>query len=96
MDVAHGQPDFSLGILGGLVGTQGGIRAVALLGFELSKETFVATATAVALIVDGIRAPIYLVSQWKDLIEIWPLNPLGNDWGRDRDGRRGARAENYS
>lgn len=43
------------------------------MGFELSKETFVATATAVALVVDGIRAPIYLVSQWNELMEIWPL-----------------------
>jgi uncharacterized membrane protein YfcA len=64
---------FLSGTLGGVVGTQGGIRAVALLGFELSKETFVATATAVALIIDGIRAPIYLVSHSKELMEIWTL-----------------------
>src|SRR6185436_11323147 len=29
------------GLLGGLVGNQGGIRSAALLGFDLSKETFV-------------------------------------------------------
>ncbi|HEX4567736.1 MAG TPA: hypothetical protein VH138_13955, partial [Vicinamibacterales bacterium] len=34
------------GLLGGLVGNQGGIRSAALLGFEMPKETFVATATA--------------------------------------------------
>src|SRR5262249_50114054 len=33
---------------GGLVGNQGGIRSAAMLGFELSKESFVATATAIA------------------------------------------------
>jgi hypothetical protein len=34
------------GLFGGLVGNQGGIRAAALLGFDLRKEGFVATATA--------------------------------------------------
>jgi uncharacterized membrane protein YfcA len=43
------------GIFGGLVGNQGGIRSAALLGFDVSKESFVATATAIALLVDGFR-----------------------------------------
>ena len=47
------------GLLGGLVGNQGGIRSAALLGFNLDGKTFVATATAIALIVDGARMPIY-------------------------------------
>ena len=47
------------GLLGGLVGNQGGIRSAALLGFNLEAKTFVATATAIALIVDGARMPIY-------------------------------------
>jgi uncharacterized protein len=47
------------GLLGGLVGNQGGIRSAALLGFDLPKQTFVATATAIALFVDGARMPIY-------------------------------------
>lgn len=47
------------GVLGGLVGNQGGIRSAALLGFNLESKTFVATATAIALIVDGARMPIY-------------------------------------
>jgi uncharacterized membrane protein YfcA len=51
------------GILGGLVGNQGGIRAGALMGFEVRKEAFVATSTAVALLVDGARVPVYLVNQ---------------------------------
>lgn len=51
------------GLFGGLVGNQGGIRAAALLGFNLRKEAFVATATAVALVVDGARLPVYLLTQ---------------------------------
>jgi uncharacterized membrane protein YfcA len=48
------------GLLGGLVGNQGGIRSAALLGVELPKHAFVATATAVGLMVDGARVPVYL------------------------------------
>jgi uncharacterized protein len=51
------------GLLGGLVGNQGGIRSAALIGFDLPKQTFVATATAIALFVDGARLPVYLVMQ---------------------------------
>jgi Sulfite exporter TauE/SafE len=50
------------GFFGGLVGNQGGIRSAALLGFDISKEAFVATATAVALIVDGARMPVYFMT----------------------------------
>lgn len=59
------------GVLGGLVGNQGGIRSAALLGFGLSKETFVATATAIALFVDGARLPVYLVTQWGAIGRQW-------------------------
>jgi hypothetical protein len=48
------------GLLGGLVGNQGGIRSAALLGFNLEKEVFVATATFIALMIDAVRLPIYL------------------------------------
>ena len=48
------------GLLGGLVGNQGGIRSAALLGVDLPKHAFVATATAVALMVDAARVPVYL------------------------------------
>jgi uncharacterized membrane protein YfcA len=47
------------GVLGGLVGNQGGIRSPALLAFNLQARTFVATATAIALAVDGARMPVY-------------------------------------
>ena len=36
------------GIFGGLVGNQGGIRSAALLGFDIRRDAFVATATAIA------------------------------------------------
>jgi len=60
------------GLLGGLVGNQGGIRSAALLGFGLSKEKFVGTATAIALFVDGARMPVYLVAQHEQILAIWP------------------------
>jgi uncharacterized membrane protein YfcA len=49
------------GVFGGLVGNQGGIRAAALLGFQLRPRQLVATATASALLVDAARVPIYFV-----------------------------------
>ena len=60
------------GLLGGLVGNQGGIRSGALLGVDLPRQTFVATATAVGLIVDGARMPVYLVTSGEDVLAIWP------------------------
>jgi uncharacterized protein len=55
------------GLLGGLVGNQGGIRSAALIGFDLRKEMFVGTATAIALFVDGARVPIYLYTQHEEM-----------------------------
>jgi uncharacterized protein len=49
------------GFFGGLVGNQGGLRAAGLLAFELQPRVFLATSTAVALLVDLARTPIYLV-----------------------------------
>jgi uncharacterized membrane protein YfcA len=51
------------GLLGGLVANEGGIRSATLLGFELDRQTFVATATAIDLIVDAARMPLYFWSQ---------------------------------
>lgn len=61
------------GAFGGLVGNQGGIRSAALLAFDGDKETFVATATAVGLIVDAARMPVYLATEQHSLRAIWPL-----------------------
>jgi len=60
------------GIFGGLVGNQGGIRSAALLGFNVSKESFVATATAIALLVDVFRMPVYAVTQFRAIASAWP------------------------
>jgi len=64
------------GLLGGLVGNQGGIRAAALLGFDVTRDACVATATAVARIVDGARIPVYLATQGPELAPHWPLIAL--------------------
>lgn len=61
------------GALGGMVGNQGGIRTAALLGFDVPKQSFVATATAIGLFVDGARVPIYLATQYAEILRIWPL-----------------------
>jgi uncharacterized membrane protein YfcA len=58
------------GAFGGLVGNQGGIRSAALLAFDIEKEAFVATATAVGLVVDAARMPVYLATTWDDLAAI--------------------------
>jgi uncharacterized membrane protein YfcA len=65
------------GFFGGLVGNQGGIRSAALLGFDVSKEAFVATATAVALIVDGARMPVYFVNQTAGIMHAWVEIAIG-------------------
>jgi uncharacterized membrane protein YfcA len=61
------------GLFGGLVGNQGGIRSAALLGFDLTKIRFVATATAIALLVDAARMPVYLVVDRVAVAAIWLL-----------------------
>ncbi len=63
----------SSGVLGGMVGNQGGIRTAALLGFDVPKESFVATSTAIGLFVDGARLPVYLATEWRDMLAVWPL-----------------------
>ena len=55
-------------MVGGLVGNQGGIRAAALLGFKISKVAFVATATAIGLIVDISRMPVYFWSETQGIL----------------------------
>jgi uncharacterized membrane protein YfcA len=61
------------GFLGGLVGNQGGIRSASMLGFEVPKESFVATATAIGLFVDAARLPVYLATQGREIAAVWPL-----------------------
>jgi hypothetical protein len=61
------------GFLGGLVGNQGGIRAAAMLALDVRKEVFVATAVAIALVVDGARMPVYAFSVGRELLGVWPI-----------------------
>ena len=63
----------SSGMLGGLVGNQGGLRSAALLGFQLPRDRFVATATAIGLFVDFARMPIYFV---RESAALWDLRGL--------------------
>jgi uncharacterized membrane protein YfcA len=61
------------GALGGFSGTQGGIRAAALFGFNLPKTQFVATATAIGILVDLARMPVYFWSEWDRIKTLWPM-----------------------
>jgi uncharacterized membrane protein YfcA len=65
------------GALGGLVGNQGGIRTAAMLGYDVPKEAFVASATAIALFVDAARLPVYLATQGDEIAGIWPQILVG-------------------
>ena len=64
------------GFFGGLVGNQGGIRTAAMLGFDVDKRKFVATTTAVALMIDLARVPVYLAVETAELLNIWPIIAL--------------------
>jgi uncharacterized membrane protein YfcA len=44
-----------------------------MLGFDVPKEAFVATATAVAIFVDVARLPVYLASDWRSMLAVWPF-----------------------
>jgi uncharacterized protein len=61
------------GFLGGLVGNQGSVRTAGLLAYDVSPAAFVATATTVALIVDGARMPVYLATQGAEIAVLWPI-----------------------
>ena len=61
------------GAFGGLVGNQGGIRSAAMLAFHVPKECFVATATAIALVVDFARMPVYFATEGDKIAGLWPM-----------------------
>ena len=58
------------GFFGGVAGNQGGLRSGAMLAFDLRPVPFVATATAIGVLVDAARAPIYL---WRAGASLTPL-----------------------
>ena len=59
------------GLFGGIAGNQGGLRAAALSAFALAPAAFVATSTAVGLLVDAVRLPVYLVRAGSGLVGLW-------------------------
>ena len=59
------------GLFGGLVGNQGGLRAAGLSAFQLEPRAFLATGTAVALLIDLARTPFYLWRGGDLLLELW-------------------------
>ena len=63
---------FVSGLLGGLVGNQGAIRSAYLLNYNISKESFIATATVIALIIDVTRIPVYLLAHREYLSSVPP------------------------
>jgi uncharacterized membrane protein YfcA len=42
-----------------------------MLGYEVPKESFVATATAIALFVDAARMPVYLITEGREIAGVW-------------------------
>lgn len=59
------------GVLGGLVGNQGGIRAASMLSFKLTGKQFIATAIAISLMVDIARIPVYVMLEREKIFSIW-------------------------
>jgi uncharacterized protein len=48
------------GLITGLVGTGGALRATFLTGFNLEKTRYIATAAVIALATDAVRIPAYM------------------------------------
>jgi uncharacterized membrane protein YfcA len=67
---------FVSGLLGGMVGNHGGLRALAMQPFRLDKNAFIATSTAIALVVDFVRLPIYLLADRAELAAYLPLTAM--------------------
>lgn len=54
------------GLLAGLMGLGGAVRAVFLIGFPLSKTAYVGTSAIIAAVIDLARIPAYLFSGYAD------------------------------
>jgi len=65
-----GAMGFVSGFFGGIAGNQGGLRAAALTTFALPAAAFVATSTAIGLMVDAARMPVYLWRAGSDLVPL--------------------------
>lgn len=51
------------GLLAGLIGLGGAVRAAFLVSFDLSKEVFVATSAMIAVVIDVTRIPTYIFTK---------------------------------
>lgn len=65
------------GAFGASVGNQRGIRSAALPRFDIEKESLVATATAIGLIVDAARLPTYFARNSSGIFNNWAFLLLG-------------------
>ncbi len=79
------------GFFGGLSGHQGALRSIFLLRYGLTKEAFIATGVAIALLVDLTRIPMYLsrtdLLPWQDqglLLTVSVLAAFGGAWAGKR------------
>ncbi|MBI2955326.1 MAG: sulfite exporter TauE/SafE family protein [Chloroflexi bacterium] len=61
------------GALGGLLGNQGAVRGAYLANYDIPKESFIATAALIAVFIDSTRIPIYVATQWEQLVLAWPV-----------------------
>ena len=62
---------FFSGLMGGLIGNQGAIRSAYLLKYNLAKETFIATATSIAILIDLTRIPVYIYQHAEQAQTAW-------------------------
>ena len=60
---------FLSGLVGGLIGNQGAIRSVYLLGYGLQKQELVVSSALIAVIIDSTRIPVYAYSNFQYLQE---------------------------
>lgn len=64
------------GFLGGISGHQGALRTAFLVRLGLTREQFLGTGIACAVVIDVARLPVYGAAQWRTgfvhLEQIWP------------------------
>src|SRR3989338_9094645 len=61
------------GFFAGLIGTGGALRGASLTAFGLPKETYIATAAAIALAVDVTRLPVYFAEGFLSAQYVWMI-----------------------
>lgn len=65
------------GFLGGISGHQGALRSAFLIRLGLRKEVFLATGILCAVLIDLARLPVYGVTRFAGLLEVWPELLIG-------------------